>query len=228
MASAKKETASLNIHQRLLQVMGEVDYIVKEKKQGMQYSIVSHDAVTAAVRPHLVDAGVTYCPVSLSYVQQGNRTECHMITRFTNADEPTDFVDVHSLGFGVDGQDKGPGKAQSYAMKYALLKALGLETGEDADRDQGKEADFIPECVKRVETFTKDLELAASEDDLVASFQRYASDIEEATPTHPGVVAGAKAAYAKKLRAVRAQAKADAADPSNSQAPADEKEPATA
>ena len=55
-----------------------------------------------------------------------------MTVRFVNIDEPQDFFDVQSFGYGVDGQDKGPGKAMSYAVKYALLKALGLETGEDA------------------------------------------------------------------------------------------------
>jgi hypothetical protein len=42
--------AQRNIHQRLHAAMGEVDYIQKEKRQGMRYSIVSHDAVTAKVR----------------------------------------------------------------------------------------------------------------------------------------------------------------------------------
>ena len=58
-----------------------------------------------------------------------------MVVRFANVDEPTDFIDVPSFGYGVDPQDKGPGKAMSYAVKYALLKALGLETGDDADHD---------------------------------------------------------------------------------------------
>ena len=36
-----------NIYQRIAAAMAEVDYIQKEKKNGMRYSIVSHDAVTA-------------------------------------------------------------------------------------------------------------------------------------------------------------------------------------
>ena len=46
-------TTKLNIAQRINAVMAEVDYIQKEKKPGMQYNIVSHDAVTAKVRPIL-------------------------------------------------------------------------------------------------------------------------------------------------------------------------------
>jgi hypothetical protein len=126
----------LNVYQRLHRVMEAVDYIQKEKKQGMRYSIVSHDAVTAKVRPHMVAQGVIYFPVSMSHQQNGNRTECTMVVRFQSIDNPADYMDVPTFGFGLDDQDKGPGKAMSYAVKYALLKALGLESGDEPDEDQ--------------------------------------------------------------------------------------------
>lgn len=128
-------TQPLNIYQRLHAAMGEVDYVQKEKKQGMNYTIVSHDAVTAKVRPVLHRHGIVYHPHSLDYIQDGNRTQVNLVVRFVNVDKPDDFVDVPCLGFGIDSQDKGPGKAVSYAVKYALLKALGLETGDDPDTE---------------------------------------------------------------------------------------------
>jgi len=128
-----------NIHQRLASAMQKVTYIQKEKKQGMRYSIVSHDSVTSKVRPALLEAGVIYYPVSVTYAQQANRTECKMRVRFVNIDDQSDFIEVESFGYGLDDQDKGPGKAMSYAVKYALLKTLGLETGDDPDLDQSVE-----------------------------------------------------------------------------------------
>lgn len=125
-----------NIHQRLAEAMQKVKYVQKEKKQGMQYSIVSHDRVTALVRPALLEAGIVYYPVSMQHVQNGNRTEVSLSVRFVNIDNPEDCFEVPALGFGIDQQDKGPGKGISYAVKYALLKALGLETGDDPDQDQ--------------------------------------------------------------------------------------------
>jgi hypothetical protein len=124
-----------NIHQRLAEVMRAVTYIQKEKKSGMNYTITSHDAVTAKVRPALLDAGIVYYPTRCEHTHNGNRAECGMTIRFVNIDEPSDFFEVQTFGYGVDPQDKGPGKAMSYAVKYALLKALGLETGDDADHD---------------------------------------------------------------------------------------------
>lgn len=126
---------ALNVHQRLAAAMGDVDYIQKEKKSGMSYTIVSHDAVTAKVRPVLLKHGIVYYPVRCEHLHNGNRAECSLTVRFVNIDQPTDFFDVPTFGYGIDTQDKGPGKAMSYAVKYALLKALGLETGDDPDNE---------------------------------------------------------------------------------------------
>jgi hypothetical protein len=133
-----------NIAQRIAAVMGEVDYVQKEKKQGMNYSIVSHDAVTAKVRPLLHKHGVIYYPRGLHVAQNGNRTEAVFSVRFENIDDRSDFIDVETIGYGVDPQDKGPGKAISYGVKYALLKVLGLETGDDPDTVQDDSANFRP------------------------------------------------------------------------------------
>lgn len=125
-----------NIAQRIHACMNRVDYIQKEEKAGMKYSIVSHDKVTELVRPHLVENGVIYFPIDMSVKQDGTRTEAVFKVRFMNVDDPDDFIDVSTMGYGVDSSDKGPGKAISYGVKYALLKALGLATGDDPDLDQ--------------------------------------------------------------------------------------------
>ena len=136
-----ERNVKFNIAQRINAAMAEVDYVQKEKKQGMNYSIVSHDAVTAKVRPILQGHGVVYYPRNMTVQQNGNRTEAVFDVRFENIDDRGDFIDVATFGFGVDPQDKGPGKAMSYGVKYALLKVLGLETGDDPDVVQDARAD---------------------------------------------------------------------------------------
>jgi len=137
-------TAKLNIAQRINAAMADVDYIQKEKKSGMNYSIVSHDAVTAKVRPILQKHGVVYYPRDMHVEQSGNRTQAVFTVRFENIDDRSDYIDVATFGYGVDPQDKGPGKAMSYGVKYALLKVLGLETGDDPEEVQDKRADHNP------------------------------------------------------------------------------------
>lgn len=134
MATAKTKT--LNIYQRIQAVMRDVPYIKKEdKKVNNQYTFVSHDAVTAKVRPALIEHGIVVITDDMVVSQNGNRCEVLATYNFVNVDNPDEFVRVKSVGYGVDNQDKGPGKAMSYAFKYALLKAFALETGDDAERD---------------------------------------------------------------------------------------------
>lgn len=128
--------STLNILQRLNAVMQELDYLQKEKKSGLQYSFVSHDKVTGAVRPYLVKHGIVCWPAAIDVKQEGNRTQVQCKVVFASIDDPADCIEVESIGYGIDSQDKGPGKAISYAFKYALLKTLALETGDDPDQDQ--------------------------------------------------------------------------------------------
>jgi len=191
-----------NIHQRIIAVMRAVDYIQKEKKPGMNYTIVSHDKVTAKVRPHLVEQGITYRPVRVAYGQDGNRTNCHMTVRFTNADNPEEYIDVESFGYGVDAQDKGPGKAMSYAVKYALLKLLGLETGDEPDEVQDERANHIPDYVFELDRFIDAINLAVTDDDLAAAKARFDGALEKASRTHPANVARIKQAFLARKRAL--------------------------
>lgn len=114
--------------------MGDLDYVQKgsAKVNGM-YSFVSHDQVTAAIHPCLVKHGVIVLPTVDTLKQEGNRTEVKLKVHFQNVDNPNDAFVTDWYGYGIDGADKGIGKAISYAYKYALLKTFCLETGDDPD-----------------------------------------------------------------------------------------------
>lgn len=174
MASKTTEADSRNIHQRLHAAMQAVKYIQKEQKNGMKYTIVSHDAVTAKVRPQLVEQGIVYYPVSIHREQVGNRTEVDLVLRFVNIDDPADFIEVAGIGYGIDSQDKGPGKAVSYAVKYCLLKALGLETGDDPDVESIEHGPD-PEAVRPItpEQAVELLGLISETETDQAKFQRF-------------------------------------------------------
>jgi len=126
----------MNIHQRIRQVMTDVAYVQKEdKKVNKQYTFVSHDAVTKAVRGAMIEHGIVAIPNVTAWHQDGNRTSVDLMVEFFNVEDPKDSIQVNVFGFGVDPQDKGPGKAFSYAKKYAFLLVFCLETGDDPERD---------------------------------------------------------------------------------------------
>jgi hypothetical protein len=125
--------------------MRDISFVAKtDKTVNGQYTFVTHDAVTAAVRVPCVEHGVVYYPQAMDVTVAGNRVELKMTVRFVNIDKPSDYIDVQTFGFGIDGQDKGPGKAMSYAMKYALLKTFGLETGDDVEVDSINHVPSVP------------------------------------------------------------------------------------
>ena len=188
----------MNLHQRLGKAMQKVTYIQKDKKPGMRYSIVSHDVVTAKVRPALLEAGIVYYPTSVQYEQIGNRTQCAMTIRFVNIDEPVDFIDVETFGYGIDDQDKGPGKAMSYAVKYALLKTLGLETGDDPDMDQNVK--FDDPNVAALRDFVDQIELATTVKGLDNLLADYRSIIDAVSKVDQAQVNVSRQAFAKKKK----------------------------
>lgn len=137
-----------NIHEKILGIMSELDYIAKgDKTVNGQYRFVSHDQVTAKIHPLLVKYKITVIPSVDSMQQEGNRTTINMTIAFVNAEAPSDNFTVRFFSQAIDGGgtskdgrvipvgDKGPGKAISYAYKYALLKTFCLETGDDPDND---------------------------------------------------------------------------------------------
>lgn len=189
-----------NIYQRLAAVMAKVDYVQKEKKQGMRYSIVTHDAVTAKVRPALLAEGIVYHPINIQHQQSGNRTEVGLVVRFVNVDNPADFFDVPSLGYGIDDQDKGPGKAISYAVKYALLKTLGMETGDDPDLDQ--EATYHHPDVQLLTSIGQQFASATSIEELDQILESNRQTLATLAPKHSAAAAVARQQYAARKKAL--------------------------
>jgi hypothetical protein len=186
-----------NVFQRLNAVQKAVSYIQKERKSEMKYSIVSHDAVTAAVRPHMVEQGIIYYPVDMKMTQNGNRTEVTMSVRFQSIDDRDDHMDVVCAGFGIDTSDKGPGKAISYSVKYALLKALGLESGDDPDMQQ----DSVHESLE-YKTLKLAIEMCTDmnqlENEMVPQLQRLSPTLDKALQQ------SLRTAYAQKKKALQA------------------------
>jgi hypothetical protein len=150
------EAQPRNITQRLLAVMSEVDYIRKDQKKiDGKYTAVLHDDVTDKLHPFFVKHGIVVfvrCHADARTVLTGTSTkggtpytrfEGLFDVEFCNADDPADFKVSTVPAFGLDEGDKGPGKASSYAVKYALLKTLMLVTG-DQEESRPEEVVKVP------------------------------------------------------------------------------------
>lgn len=125
----------LNIHERLFACMREAPTL--EKDQFVQirgedaYGYISHDNVTAAVRPLFCKYGVMVLPTVVKTEKDGNRLEVTVDISFINVEKPDDRITMTVIGHGCGNDDKNPGKALSYATKYAYMKVLMLNSGDD-------------------------------------------------------------------------------------------------
>lgn len=151
-----------NIFQRLNAVMLAVNYVKKDKRvegAGGGYKAVTHNMVTAITRNEFVDHGIVIVPEEISSctvetgrkTQAGNpiiRFEGKYAVHFVNMDDPQDQTTVTFTAHADDFGDKAPGKAHSYAVKYAVMKVLQLESGED---DESRVQDTPVEEKKTIE-----------------------------------------------------------------------------
>jgi hypothetical protein len=147
---------ALNIFQRINAVRKAIGYVQKDKSvsagAGGSYKAVTHDAVTGMVRAALIEHGVVIVPSVVSATFHPKEPEAKQRLyeatyqiEFVNMDEPTDRIVTQQNAHALDNGDKAPGKAMSYATKYAILKLFNIETGEDEEsRYQRDDFDVIP------------------------------------------------------------------------------------
>lgn len=133
--------SELNILQRLNIVREQVEYIKKDAIINGKYKALSHDGLTSKVRTHLVANGIIIAPsLKDSEIQDtGTKTKggvpiiryvAKYEVSFINMDEPKDVLMIVVEAHANDEGDKAPGKALSYATKYAMLKVLSIESGD--------------------------------------------------------------------------------------------------
>jgi hypothetical protein len=144
---------NMNIYQRINAVRKAIGYVQKDKAVstgGGSYKAVTHDTVTGMVRAALIEHGIVIVPSVLNAVFHQKEPdakqrlyEATYQIDFVNMDDPADRITTQQNAHALDNGDKAPGKAQSYATKYAILKLFSIETGEDEEsRYQQEEFDL--------------------------------------------------------------------------------------
>ena len=141
----------MNIFKKMKEATEKIGRVAKNLEVGYgknMYKAVSEADVLDAVKPIEAELGIYSYPYDREVIYQDMVTvnsgenervnaffRIKVVYRFVNIDNPEEYIDIVSYGDGVDSQDKAPGKAMTYADKYALLKAYKIETGDDPDKD---------------------------------------------------------------------------------------------
>lgn len=122
------------------------DMTVGDKRSKNSYSVVSSPAILRAVKKAEKEFGVVSMAIKTElldssiqvkktqYGESNSFVDLVKVTyRLYEVDDPESFIDVEALARGYDSMDKGPGKAATYAIKYALINVYKIAVGDDLD-----------------------------------------------------------------------------------------------
>ena len=192
----------MNIYEKMLAATVEVGNVAKNLEVGIgknRYKATGEADVLAAVKKIEAKYGIYSYPISRKIVasdtytttktyENGNSAESttlfmrlEIVYRFLNIEKPDEYIDIVSYGDGVDTNDKAPGKAMTYADKYALMKAYKIITGDDPDQDAsgdiGKKAAKAQSTPITVEQRSQMIALGMKLEDVAAYLKKAPNEI---------------------------------------------------
>ena len=138
-----------SLYKKMHQVMMDSEAIEKKMTVGEgknSYKAVSEAAVLNAIKPLLKKHGLVMFPVGVRISEsfqeyQGKygttqRFMSELHARYKIVDIDTgEYEILETVGYGADSQDKGSGKAMTYAYKALIQKTFCLFSGEDTDNE---------------------------------------------------------------------------------------------
>lgn len=130
------EEKKLNLHEKMHEIYKAVQRLEKDGKIDFgktNYKALTESKTTSIMREQCNKQKIVVYPVEQNWTRIGNITHVDVKYRIINVEDPSDYIEVVSCGDGADTQDKGTGKAMTYAYKYMWLRTFALATGEDPD-----------------------------------------------------------------------------------------------
>lgn len=140
----------MNIYEKMSAITAELQTVAKNLTVGEgknEYKAVGERDILDAVKPLEVKYKVYSYPHSREVLESNMletetkygvkttfMTRIKTIYRFVNIEKPDEFIETTTFAEGIDSQDKGSGKAMTYADKYALMKGYKISTGDDPDQ----------------------------------------------------------------------------------------------
>src|SRR5208282_2765530 len=143
--AASDAPVQLNLRQKLAEVRRRISYIQKRgHNERFNYSYVTAADIAGAVGDALAELEVVVIPRLESISHENISPNQGYPDRLTRVVMTYTFMDVNSAeeltvkmpGEGRDPGDKGPYKAMTGALKYALLQSFLIATGDDPEDER--------------------------------------------------------------------------------------------
>jgi hypothetical protein len=162
----------MKLLERINEVRKSISYIQKDRSVstgGGSYKAVTHDTVTAMVRPAMIEHGIVCWPSLVESAampkEDGAKQFRYLATydfTFANIEDATDCLVIRIEAHAMDNADKAPGKALSYAKKYAMLKLFEIESGDEEEsrhNPEGLDNDELADHLKAINEAADEAEL---------------------------------------------------------------------
>ena len=150
--------SKMNVLSAVNEMRKVVEGVNKEKKAGMMFETVSYDGLLEMIRDTAIEHGLMLVP------HKCNQTNCtpYDVKRWDskangfkevrqNCDSYVfdfrlyhvsgEYLDISVPSVGIHPDDKGPGKATTYASKNAWMQVLMLKRGKNFEVDSAPEED---------------------------------------------------------------------------------------
>jgi hypothetical protein len=143
----------MGLYEKMFNVMNESKAIEKSMTVGKgtnSYQAISESAVLGEIKPLLKAYKLILFPVDVKVEEtheafEGKYGETQRFNSVVHATykivdtETSEFELLQTVGYGSDTQDKGSGKAMTYAYKALLQKTFMLFSGEDTDNTHSED-----------------------------------------------------------------------------------------
>lgn len=155
MVEYTEDIKKMNLWEKISQISSEIEYLKKDDVVGAgqnSYKAISIEKVMENVSKKMCKFGVVVYPISQEYTRIDEVTKgidyktkavVDKVSRISEVNVSYEVVNIHnpiekivtvSSGTGVDTQDKGVGKAMTYAYKNMIIKLFAIATGDDTDK----------------------------------------------------------------------------------------------
>lgn len=139
----EKEDNRVKLYKKMFKVMEAVEHIEKTthiKYKSTDYKATAEEKITPIFRKEFLKNKLMVFPVEQVSLKSNGITRIDV--KYKIVDTETGECEIlASSGEGADTQDKGAGKAMTYAYKYMLLRTFMSPTYEDPDNTSSQELD---------------------------------------------------------------------------------------
>lgn len=132
------------LHEKILSVAKKSEYMQRKDMKQMGMGL-KFDDLMGAIRINLIEEGILVYARQTSFSKVKDYSgssqslyEGSYDVHFVNVDSPRDKIVIPIISHGMDGGDKAPGKAHTYAMKVAIKTMFMVETGIDDESYQDR------------------------------------------------------------------------------------------